>query len=152
MSRSSRAVLIAIVMIAAASPVFAEFTAETDVPLSTVFYCDCSGEHIILEGTIRSAWDWSNEGVTLWRISFEGLHGVGALTGKSYDVLGDVVERFVPPLGGINAVAQATPQLLVCRAGTTGPGTCLQWNVTIRLAGESLPTGSVRISGFFRKA
>ncbi len=152
MSRSSKAVLIAIVMVAAASPSFAEFTAEEEVPLMTVFYCDCNGEHIIVEGTVRSAWDWSNEGVTLWRISFAGLKGIGALTGRSYDVLGDVVERFVPPLGGINAVAQASPRLLVCRAGTTGPGTSLVWNVTIRLDGASSPTGSVRISGCCRKA
>jgi hypothetical protein len=152
MSRSIRAVLVAVVMIAAVSPAFAEFTGATEVPFSTVFYCDGNREDIIVEGTVQSAWDWSNDGATLWRVSFAGLKGVGAFTGRSYDVVGDVVERFVPALGGTNAVVKASPQLLVCRAGTTGPGTCLLWNVTITLTGAGSPTGSVRVSGCCRKA
>ena len=83
MSRSIRAVLIAIVMIAAAGPAFAEFTDAAEVPFATVFYCDCNKESVIVEGTVLSAWDWSNDGATLWRVSFAGLKGVGALTGKS---------------------------------------------------------------------
>jgi hypothetical protein len=62
------------------------------------------------------------------------------------------VERFVPALGGANAVVTASPRLLVCRAGTTGPGTCVQWNVTIALAGEGDPREVVRIRGCCRKA
>jgi hypothetical protein len=151
MSRSIRAVLVAIVLVAAASPAFAEFTGATEVPFSTVFYCSCNKEDIVVEGTVLSAWDWSNEGATLWRVSFAGLKGIGALSGRSYDVIGDVVERFVPALGGTNAVVQASPQLLVCRAGTTNPGTCLLWNVTITLTGAGSPTGSERIAGCCRK-
>lgn len=151
MNRSIRTVLMAIVLVAAAGPAFAEFTADTEVPFATIFYCGCNREDIIVEGTVQSAWDWSNDGATLWRVSFAGLKGVGALSGRSYDVVGDIVERFVPALGGTNAVVQASPQLLVCRAGTTGPGTCLQWNVTITLMGAGSPTGSVRVSGCCRK-
>jgi hypothetical protein len=152
MSRSIRTVLMAIVLVAAAGPAFAEFTDAAEVPFATVFYCDCSKEDIIVEGTVQSAWDWSDDGATLWRVSFAGLRGLGALSGRSYDVVGDIVERFVPALGGTNAVVRSSPQLLVCRAGTTGPGTCLKWNVTITLTGAGSPTGSVRVSGCCRKA
>ncbi len=152
MSRSIRVVLAAIVVIAVASPAFAEFTGAVDVPFATVFYCDCNKEDIIVEGTVLSEWDWSNDGATLWRVSFAGLKGVGALTGRSYEVVGSALERFVPVLGGTNAVVTASPQLLVCRAGTTGPGTCLRWNVTITLAGEGDPREVVRIKGCCRKA
>jgi hypothetical protein len=151
MSRSIRTVLVAIVLVAAAGPAFAEFTGAVEVPFSTVFYCDCNKEDIIVEGTVLSAWDWSSGTATLWRVSFTGLKGFGALSGRTCDVVGTVVERFVPALGGTNAVVQASPRLLICRAGTTSPGTCLQWNVTIMLAGAGSPTGSVRISGCCRK-
>jgi hypothetical protein len=145
-------VVMAIVLVAAAGPAFAEFTDPVEVPFATVFYCDCNKEDIIVEGTVLSSWDWSADGATLWRVSFAGLKGVGALTGRSYAVVGEVVERFVPALGGINAVATASPELLVCRAGTTGPGTCLRWNVSIMLAGAGAPNGLVRIRGCCRKA
>jgi hypothetical protein len=151
MSRSIRAVIVAIVLVAAASPAFAEFTGASEVPFTTVFYCDWNKEHVVVEGTVLSAWDWSNEGATLWRVSFAGLKGTGVLSGRSYEVVGDFIERFVPALGGINTVVQASPRLMVCRAGTTGPGTCLQWAVTIRLTGAGSPTGSVRVSGCCRK-
>jgi len=152
MSRSIRVVLAAIVVIAAASPAFAEFTDAAYVPFATVFYCDCNKEDIVVEGTVLSEWDWSNDGATLWRVSFAGLKGVGALSGRSYEVVGSALERFVPALGGTNAVVTASPQLLVCRAGTTGPGTCLQWDVTITLAGDGSPTRAVRVAGCCRKA
>lgn len=152
MNRSIRAVLAAIVMIAAAAPAFAEFTAASELPVVAVFYCDCNREHIIIEGTALSEWDWSSDQYTLWRVSFAGVRGVGALTGRSYEVVGQVLERFAPALSGTRAVATACPELLVCRSGSDGPGTCLQWNVTIRLAGEGNPTAAVRVSGHFRKA
>lgn len=152
MSRSIRMVVAAIALVAAAGPAFAEFTDPVEVPFATVFYCDCNREDIIIEGTVLSEWDWSNDGATLWRVSFDGLKGIGALTGRAYEVVGQALERFAPALGGANAVVAASPQLLVCRAGTTGPGSCLQWNVTITLAGAGTPTGLVHIVGYCRKA
>lgn len=151
MSRSIRVFLAAIVVIAAAAPAFAEFTGASEVPFEAVFYCDCSREDVILEGTVLSEWDWANDGATWWRVSFAGVRGIGALSGRRYEVVGEVLERFAPALGGANAVAQASPELLVCNAGSGGVVSCLRWNVTIRLGGEGNPTAAVRISGYCRK-
>lgn len=151
MNRSIRAVLAAIVMIAAAAPAFAEFTGASEVPFAAVFYCDCNREDVILEGAVLSEWDWSSDQYTLWRVSFAGVKGIGALSGRRYEVVGQVFERFVPALGGTNAVAQASPELLVCSAGSDGVVSCLRWNVTIRFSGEGNPTAAVRISGHCRK-
>ena len=122
MSRSIRTVLAAIVVIAAASPAFAEFTGAAERALrdGLLLRLQSGGHHrrghrpqrmglverrghavARLVRRVSKAWARSRAGATRWSAT--------------------PLERFVPVLGGTNAVVTASPQLLVCRAAPPGP-------------------------------
>ncbi len=116
-----------------------------DIPFGTVYYCTYAEEQIILEGVASGTWDISRDDATFLTVTFERVHGVGALSGASYEIPGTVSCRITPAAGGTIWPLRATLPVTVCRNGKAG--TCLTWDLTITPRGDARPEALVAISG-----